>query len=81
MIYVMINKVLITQFPNSFIVSQTRDILLTNDVMHVLILDTSSSLHSNSMSRYVILSCPCLTIMFLVIEVFLFLVSEKAGST
>ena len=62
-------------------VSHTRLKLATNEETHVLMLPTSPSLQWNSTSRYVIDDSDCLSAIFLTIDVFLFLVSVKAGST
>jgi hypothetical protein len=61
-------------------VSHTRLMLATNELMHVLMLPTSSSLDLKVTSKYT--SFPtCLVTISLVILVFLVLVSEKGGST
>jgi hypothetical protein len=81
----MIVKLVITnmtnyQLPNSLIVSHTKLIFATNELTHVLMLPTSSSLELNVTSKNTIFPS-CLTCMLLVMLVFLVLVSEKGGST
>lgn len=61
--------------------SQTRLMLATNELTQVRRLFASSSLHRNSTSKYVTAVSVGRTTIVLTIDVFLFLVSENAGST
>ena len=61
-------------------VSHIRLRFATNELTHVLMLPTSSSLHLNTTSRYTI-TPEFLTFISLTMLVFLVLVSVKGGST